>query len=233
LEFGKKLVAEYGLSREVDTLGRWMAHHIAELIGEAESASAGDQDGKTRAAMDAILNFFDHRATLRIIDPLLELQPLLRVVKSLDLEENQWTRLFRERDHGIVADVFLALRDVLVTEILRRSEHQIQFTKPSSFINDEERALIDAVNLWLAESQKQSLQTSPLSPKQGKETFDARAYTLQKIDVARSALNALEAEVLGHAKKKPNNLSALLSLQAGEGVLEQTTGKGRRKKPTM
>ena len=33
LALGKKLVDELGLDQSVDTLGRWMAHYIAEKMG--------------------------------------------------------------------------------------------------------------------------------------------------------------------------------------------------------
>ena len=38
LELGKILVRELKLDPGVDTLGRWMAHHIAELIRAADEA---------------------------------------------------------------------------------------------------------------------------------------------------------------------------------------------------
>lgn len=36
IELGKKLVDELELNDSVDTLGRWMAHYIAELLYDAE-----------------------------------------------------------------------------------------------------------------------------------------------------------------------------------------------------
>lgn len=36
LELGKLLVKALDLDETVDTLGRWMAHHIAELMQAAE-----------------------------------------------------------------------------------------------------------------------------------------------------------------------------------------------------
>ena len=39
VQLGKKLVEELALNNSVDTLGRWMAHHIAELIYDAENTT--------------------------------------------------------------------------------------------------------------------------------------------------------------------------------------------------
>lgn len=60
LELGRHLTKELGVDAS-DTLGRWMAHHIAELIDAAENRP----EGKTKsAAARAILDLWDHRASL-------------------------------------------------------------------------------------------------------------------------------------------------------------------------
>jgi len=95
LELGKKLTKELGIGQSVDTLGRWMAHYIAELIQDAEKASAEVRPAKMRACCDAILNLWKHRHTLRDGKrPFEELEPLLRTLKSLDPEDDT-PRYFR------------------------------------------------------------------------------------------------------------------------------------------
>lgn len=48
-----------------DTLGRWMAHHVAELIEEAENASTAAKRLKARKdATKTILEIWEHRAAL-------------------------------------------------------------------------------------------------------------------------------------------------------------------------
>jgi hypothetical protein len=95
LELGKKLTKELGIDQSVDTLGRWMAHYIAELIEDAEKASAVERPAKMRACCDAILNLWKYRHTLPDRKrPFEELEPLLRTLKSLDPEDNT-PRYFR------------------------------------------------------------------------------------------------------------------------------------------
>lgn len=94
LELGRKLTQELGIDQSVDTLGRWMAHYIAELIQDAEKASAEERPAKLRACCDAILNLWKHRHTLpNGKRPFEELEPLLRVLESLD-PENDTPRYF-------------------------------------------------------------------------------------------------------------------------------------------
>jgi hypothetical protein len=95
LELGKKLTKELGIDQSVDTLGRWMAHYIAELIQDAEKAGTEVRPTKMRACCDAILNLWKHRRMLPDgRRPFEELEPLLRTLKSLDPEDDT-PRYFR------------------------------------------------------------------------------------------------------------------------------------------
>jgi hypothetical protein len=95
LNLGRKLTKELSIDQSVDTLGRWMAHYIAELIQDAEKASVEERPIKMRACCDAILNLWKHRHTLQDGKrPFEELEPLLRTLESLD-PENDVPRYFR------------------------------------------------------------------------------------------------------------------------------------------
>ena len=85
LEVGRKLTKELGLDQSADTLGRWMAHYIAELIQDAEKASDEERPAKMRACSDAILSLWKHRHELpNGKRPFEELEPILRALESLD-----------------------------------------------------------------------------------------------------------------------------------------------------
>ncbi|MEB0207723.1 AVAST type 3 anti-phage proein Avs3b [Pseudomonas sp. CCC3.1] len=85
LALGKKLVSEQGLEDSVDTLGRWMAHHIAELIQEAESACDDHRPTKMANAREAVLAFWAHRHALPSgRSPFAGVEPILEVLEGLD-----------------------------------------------------------------------------------------------------------------------------------------------------
>jgi len=95
LELGRKLTKEFGLDQSVDTLGRWMAHYIAELIQDAEKANAEERTVKMRTCCDTILNIWKHQHTLPDGKrPFEELEPLLRTLESLN-PEGDTPRYFR------------------------------------------------------------------------------------------------------------------------------------------
>lgn len=85
LDLGKKLVDEFGLDKGVDTLGRWMAHYIAELILDVESAAPEDKASKQERCASAILDLWQHRAELpNGTRPFEDAEPILRALESLD-----------------------------------------------------------------------------------------------------------------------------------------------------
>jgi len=82
---GKRLVAELSLEDSSDTLSRWMAHYLAELIHEAEVATGADKVHKQTLLRDSILALWAHRHELpNGKRPFEEFEPILRALESLD-----------------------------------------------------------------------------------------------------------------------------------------------------
>jgi hypothetical protein len=97
LDLGRALVAELGLDPGVDTLGRWMAHYIAELIEEAETAKVEERPAKFARCANAILKLWQHRHQLpNGKRPFEDLEPILRAIESLDPADNT-PRYFRSQ----------------------------------------------------------------------------------------------------------------------------------------
>jgi hypothetical protein len=95
LTLGRKLVEELGLEQSVDTLGRWMAHYIADLVTKAERATGDEKSAVERECFAAILALWKHRAELPDgRRPFQALEPVMRAIESLD-PENDTPRFFR------------------------------------------------------------------------------------------------------------------------------------------
>lgn len=85
LDLGRALVEELGLDPGVDTLSRWMAHYIAELIEDVETAKVEDRPAKLAKCADAILDLWERRHQLpNGKRPFEDLEPILRALESLD-----------------------------------------------------------------------------------------------------------------------------------------------------
>ena len=95
LDLGRALVKELGLDPGVDTLSRWMAHYIAELIEEAESAKVEEQPSKLANCADTILRLWERRHQLpNGKRPFEDFEPILRAIESLNPEDDT-PRYFR------------------------------------------------------------------------------------------------------------------------------------------
>lgn len=66
IALGKKIEQELGIEDDVDTLGRWMIHYIAELVDRAENASSDRQEAIHRECADFIIKLWTHRASLSV-----------------------------------------------------------------------------------------------------------------------------------------------------------------------
>ena len=102
LALGRKLVDELGIEPSVDTLSRWMAHYIAELIDAAANAPPKEHATSQRRCVDAILELWSHRAELpNGKRPFENLEPIIRVLESLD-PDNETAWFFRSVRGSIV-----------------------------------------------------------------------------------------------------------------------------------
>lgn len=61
ITLGKLLVKELELEESVDTLGRWMAHHLSLKMKEAENAKGAKKAKLENECADLILRIWDHR----------------------------------------------------------------------------------------------------------------------------------------------------------------------------
>lgn len=95
LRLGKALVSELGLDRSVDTLARWMAHYLAELIERAERAAPEEKTDRLSECCRAIMDLWQHRSVLPDgLRPFEDVEPILRALESLDPEDDRF-RYFR------------------------------------------------------------------------------------------------------------------------------------------
>lgn len=106
LEIGRALIKELALKPGDDTLCRWMAHYIAELIEGAETETGADRPEKLAKCSEIILALWQHRYELpNGKRPFEEFEPILRAIESLDPDDDT-PRYFRlVRDASDKADV--------------------------------------------------------------------------------------------------------------------------------
>jgi hypothetical protein len=157
IELGKRIVA--GLKLGDDVTAQWMAHLVAEKISAAEQASESTRDATVAGCVDVILKLWAHRYKLPpYMRPLRELDPLLRTLNSLGVNEEDELRFFArppssEELEGATEDEkklfeFAIGIDHVARELIR---HALSVAAERS---------VDVVKPWLEEAFKGSLEAS-------------------------------------------------------------------------
>jgi len=85
LKLGKKLVAELDLENNGNTLTRWMAHYLAELIYKVENSSSEIKEQAKKECFEVISKLWDTRRYIpHFSKPIDELEPLIELLDVLN-----------------------------------------------------------------------------------------------------------------------------------------------------
>lgn len=91
IELGKKIVHELQLEHSSDTLGRWMAHHIAELIKLTELGTPAEQAERQKQCRAAILELWEHVHSLPPASrPFRDLGSIVETIRALNPNEHAY-----------------------------------------------------------------------------------------------------------------------------------------------
>lgn len=148
LALGRKLVGQLGIEGSVDTLGRWMAHYVAELIDAAENAPGEERREARGRCFEAILNLWSHRSELPDGKrPFESIEPVVRAMESLD-PESSTARYFRS-----VRDEVVEGEEGEETQSLLEFVHSIDSTARiliAHTLAEAARSAIDRSRSWVA-----------------------------------------------------------------------------------
>lgn len=107
LALGKKLVAELDLAESTNTLARWMAHYVAELMVRAEQGPLSERDEAKQSCASAILDLWAQaRAFPKEITPFDSIDRVIEAIASLHPEgephylNNLWRALDARANSG-------------------------------------------------------------------------------------------------------------------------------------
>lgn len=195
-----------------------MVHHIAELIADAESQTDPEAKRKKEAeAAESISKLWQHRSNYdNRINPLHDLKPILQVLQTLDPNRNVWISNFGGPDGKAFAQVYDALRRLVILMIIKKSEGSRKAgTSTSAHQDAHEKEITASINGWLDEKQQAQLaqareakQTGKAKkPKDKHRTEDPEALAKSLIEHARKALDLLSDELIGKTKKNADDLT--------------------------
>lgn len=154
MALGDRLVHDFGLEDSTDTAGRWMAHHLAELLDQSRKLKSAKQKQAEKAATDLILRLWSSREALPgAAYPLKALEKPLSILRLLGEGASPFSSMYPQSEEALLADAFDGLRKLVAHGVLlfsARLDEQPEDKITTPFLLEEEQRTIDALNLWVA-----------------------------------------------------------------------------------
>jgi hypothetical protein len=157
LGLGQHLVRELDFEDGVDTLGRWMAHYLAELIDKAENGgTAAKRLRAHKSATETILKIWEHRTSLPgKAYPLAPYKDVLKVLDLLRPDDNPF-RYFghpaETKRAQLAADLFDGLSRLIIVLLWMKvplgEESAEVHTTASDALSEAEQHVLTALQQW-------------------------------------------------------------------------------------
>lgn len=204
MELGKYLVRELDFEDGVDTLGRWMAHHLSELIHEAENGKSEEKRLKAnQQTTETILKIWEHRKNLpRETYPLAKYEDLLKVIDRLRISSNPYrfeSYNLQNRTDQIASMLFDTFTRLILTLLLMKTESIKSQKKVDDVaveaLDEEEKQIWSAIHDWMTIFPTELNQDKPARKKKEKQTFDLNRNSIILIDSLNDLLKELKNEV--------------------------------------
>lgn len=245
LGLGMHLVHELGLRDSTDTMGRWLAHHLAELMSEAKNGkkSTAHRVEARKQAADLILKIWERRASLPgNAYPLAQYKDVLQVVNLLRPDANPWQRrsgtpyqILAATIHDRLCRIVIGLLLVDVAPLLRRRSRKRN--KSVKFLLGEEREILEELERW---RKAVSAGESPAANKSESQKIDVRLRLENLADEAIKHLRDLQqrlaqdpaASSVTEKISKKRNRKSRDARSANQGLRVQKRKRKERPKST-
>ncbi len=172
-----------------------MAHHLAELIDEAENgATASKRSTAQKRATEIILKIWEHRLSLPgDLHPLAQYKDVLQVLDRLRLDNNPY-RFYRrdykdKKDH--LASVLFDNFTRLILALLLMSARSLEEQKGGNTVviealSDDEQRVLTAIQEWFA------IFPTP-SEKPERRRKSKKGHDVSKVDLNESAAQLIDS----------------------------------------
>ncbi|WP_407471187.1 hypothetical protein [Xanthomonas campestris] len=195
-----------GLEDSTDTAGRWMAHHLAELLDRSRTLKGAKQKQAEKATTDLILRLWSRREILPGgAYPLKALGKPLSVLGLLSEESSPFSSMNPRSEEALLADAFDGLRKLVAHGVLLLSARLDELPEDGGvtpFLMEEELRAFLALNLWAKHFEQArrprisivdfSIASANAEPEQLTEEDRAKRTFTEEIDKLQTTLSKLK-----------------------------------------
>ena len=223
IALGKTLVAELGLDPGVDTLGRWMAHYVAEQMSLVENAIGEEKSIAEKQCFETILGLWYHHTDYPSgRRPFEDFESIYRILQRLD-PENPTPFLYTIQPHDsdeVTSDVQKWLDVALSIDQFARVLIEYAFRQAALNASDEQtlswlkyavdlpgsddvRVITHLLDINLDDENEV---VAPIAAKAGRDKIVAR---IEKLDTFTEFAQALRAVFVDELKTIPSDEQTL------------------------
>ena len=153
LALGRVIVRQLELEDRGTVLERWLAHHLAEVIAEAEQAVGAAKAASEAQAVDLVLKLWAHRRALpEPADPLGGYRQAVEVLGRLVPEANPWAHFRQPETHdGLLHEMFALLSRIVQAGLLLTQISRVRpvTAEESKGLEEEEVHLLSVFEQWM------------------------------------------------------------------------------------
>lgn len=163
IKLGKKLVEELGLEYSVNTLARWMAHYVAELIQNINDAKTKEEKKiLQQECCEIILKIWSQKENLPITKPLDNLKPVLEILHVLKDEKKvrisprwlEYNSLPRNNEWASFVDIVKNNSEKIFNKVTQMNLHKDLLSKDKkwlkenkSFLSNDEISFLEHIDV--------------------------------------------------------------------------------------
>jgi hypothetical protein len=153
LALGVKIVRELELDPGVDTLGRWLAHHLAELMLSAENTKGGEREVAQNKAVELILKIWSRRHDMPgRANPLKQLENVIVILRLLSSDAWPYGRASTPSAERLLKKAFDGLRHIVMHGAVIASGaagKPVEMAEADGFVDEDEAYVIETANVWI------------------------------------------------------------------------------------
>jgi hypothetical protein len=150
IKLGEKLVKELDLVDSKNTLARWMAHYLAELIENIDKAeSKKEKKILQKECCDVILKVWSQKESLPIRRPLVDLKPVVEMLKVLKEKKEisilprwlEYNKLPRDNQWASFVDLVKNNSEKIFNKVLQMNLHKDILCKDEEWMKNNKELL--------------------------------------------------------------------------------------------
>lgn len=162
LELGDRLVRELGEEGRRDTLARWMAHHLAELIEQAKAADGQKRSAIEKKIAELCIRVWRARGSFPGSSyPLRSWQPVLQGLERLSGGGNPFSAHATSKRERLLHDAFDGVDAILALGVVLLSDGPLsesQSDLAAFVLNEDEQMALSMLEQWAGLAKFRALQ---------------------------------------------------------------------------